>query len=408
MARTARTIKKVRVTAQHIAEARENAKKDLSPSWRDCDSWDADQFSTNFHKALRYYNLRYTGKDLKPVVIKWMNSIGATDEDIATFKRTKDWRCSVTMGAIASCLLKGMTPQRDDFNNGHDSAKWLLDQITRIMQSGQNDSQLAEESNEDTVVTTPVAPAKPTLTIQDRVKDAAIHIVKDIDIAIEEFHINAESFDPNSYRVLGIFKSNNAKPAHVRFIKEFYTPSLNELLELASGNADEQLREGYKHRSKRQIRNLIAFYQEILSACEMLAAEARIVRKPRARKTISKEQVVSTLKYKKTDETLKLVSIDPTTIIGAKELWVFDTKTRKLGKYVAAEFSELSVKGLSIINFDEIKSIQKTLRKPAEQLAAFKAANKVALRKFLDEITTVEIKLNSRINENQILLKALT
>lgn len=75
MARVAKPVKKVRVTAQHIAEARENAKKDLSPSWRDCESWTAEEFSTNFHKALRYYNLRYTGKDLKPTIIKWMSSI---------------------------------------------------------------------------------------------------------------------------------------------------------------------------------------------------------------------------------------------------------------------------------------------------------------------------------------------
>ena len=404
MARVAKPVKKVRVTAQHIAEARENAKKDLSPSWRDCESWTAEEFSTNFHKALRYYNLRYTGKDLKPTIIKWMNSIGITVEDIDAFKRTKDWRCSVTMGAIASCLLKGMTPQRDDFNNGRDSSKWLLEQVTRVITDGKNDSQLVDDTDEETST----APAKTAPTIQERVKDTAIRMVEDIDLAIEEFHVNPTTFDPKSYRVLGILKAQNVKSAHVRFIREFYNPTLNELLELASGNAEEQLREGYKHRSKREIRNLIAFYQEIISACDMLTAEAKVVRKPRVRKVVSKEQQVANLKYKKADDELKLVSVNPTTIIGSKELWVFDTKTRKLGKYVAAEFSELSVKGLSIINFDEVKSIQKTLRKPIDQLAAFKTANKVALRKFLDEINTVDIKLSGRLNENQILLKAST
>ena len=404
MARVAKPVKKVRVTAQHIAEARENAKKDLSPSWRDCESWTAEEFSTNFHKALRYYNLRYTGKDLKPTIIKWMSSIGITVEDIDAFKRTKDWRCSVTMGAIASCLLKGMTPQRDDFNNGRDSSKWLLEQVTRVITDGKNDSQLVDDTDEETST----APAKTAPTIQERVKDTAIRMVEDIDLAIEEFHVNPTTFDPKSYRVLGILKAKSVKPAHVRFIREFYNPTLNELLELASGNAEEQLREGYKHRSKREIRNLIAFYQEIISACDMLTAEAKVVRKPRVRKVVSKEQQVANLKYKKADDELKLVSVNPTTIIGSKELWVFDTKTRKLGKYVAAEFSELSVKGLSIINFDEVKSIQKTLRKPIDQLAAFKTANKVALRKFLDEINTVDIKLSGRLNENQILLKAST
>lgn len=404
MARVAKPVKKVRVTAQHIAEARENAKKDLSPSWRDCESWTAEEFSTNFHKALRYYNLKYTGKDLKPVIIKWMTGIGISIEDIDVFKRTKDWRCSVTMGAIASCLLKGMTPQRDDFNNGRDSSKWLLEQVTRVITDGKNDSQLVDDTDEETST----APAKTAPTIQERVKDAAIRMVEEIDLAIEEFHTNPTTFDPKSYRVLGIFKAQNVKPAHVRFIRDFYNPSLTELLELASGNADEQLREGYKHRSKREIRNLIAFYQEIISACDMLAAEAKVVRKPRVRKVVSKEQQVANLKYKKVDDELKLVSINPTTIIDSKELWIYNTKLRKLGKYVAAEFSDLAVKGTSIINFDEVKSIQKTLRKPIEQLTAFKAANKVALRKFLDEITTVDTKLNGRLNEEIILLKVST
>ncbi|MGA1691745.1 MAG: protein translocase subunit SecD, partial [Sedimenticolaceae bacterium] len=53
-----------------------------------------------------------------------------------------------------------------------------------------------------------------------------------------------------------------------------------------------------------------------------------------------------------------------------KELWIFNTKTRKLVKYVAAEYQELGVKGTSITGFDANTSVQKTLRKPEEQLKA--------------------------------------
>jgi hypothetical protein len=49
--------------------------------------------------------------------------------------------------------------------------------------------------------------------------------------------------------------------------------------------------------------------------------------------------------------------------------------------------------------------VQKTLRKPEEQLKEFKAAGKVQLRKFLDDIRAVDIKLNGRINEDIILLR---
>jgi hypothetical protein len=137
----------------------------------------------------------------------------------------------------------------------------------------------------------------------------------------------------------------------------------------------------------------------------MLAQEAKINKKPRAKKPTDKAKVVAKMKYLKQDDKLKLVSINPQDIIGAKELWVFNTKTRKLGKYVTTEFSELNVKGTTITGFDEFKSVAKTLRKPEEQLKEFKAAGKVVLRKFLDEIKAVDIKMNGRINEDTILLK---
>ena len=67
--------------------------------------------------------------------------------------------------------------------------------------------------------------------------------------------------------------------------------------------------------------------------------------------------------------------------------------------------SGLSVKGTTITGFDPQKSIQKTLRKPLDQLKDFKSAGKVALRKFLDDIPTTETVLNGRINETTVLLK---
>jgi hypothetical protein len=137
----------------------------------------------------------------------------------------------------------------------------------------------------------------------------------------------------------------------------------------------------------------------------MLAQEAKVNKKPRAKKPTDKAKVVAKMKYLKQDETLKLVSINPQDVIGAKELWVYNTKSRKLGRYVVKEFAELGIKGTSIVNYDEIKSVQKTLRKPEEQLKEFKAAGKVQLRKFLDDIKAVDIKLNGRINEEVLLLK---
>jgi hypothetical protein len=389
--------KKTRVTKKQVIAHRTKAVKDYSPVWEGCEAMDADQFMRHFHGAMSYYRLEFSGKDLKPAVIKWMTSVGCTKEDIAAFKKTKDNRCNVTMGAIASCLLRGMPAVREDFNKGRDTTAWLRNEIVEVISQGKNDI------DEDTVVEVKSTVVQPT--IQERVKEAAYRMTEEIEDAIEGFQADPENFDPKAFKMLNLLKGKEVKAAHARIIKDFYSSDLAELEELASGKADEQLREGYSHRSKKQIKNLIAFYQEIMSACDMLAQEAKVNRKPRKTKAVPKEKLVAKLKYMKSNEPLKLVSVNPTDIVGSGELWVFNCKTRKLGRYVAAEFQTLGVKGTTITGFDEFKSIQKTLRKPEEKLKEFKAAGKVQLRKFLDDINATDTKMNGRLNEETILLK---
>lgn len=389
--------KKVRITAKEVAEHRKRAIKDLTPNWEGCESWSGDQFSAFFRRAMDYYRLEADNKSFKPMVVRWMQSIGSAAEDIAAVKKLKDSRFNSTMGGIAGCLLRGMQPIRADFNNGKDAGEWLRGAIVEAIRLGKNDLE-ADEVKE-------VKSTIPQPSIQDRLKETAAKMTEEIEDAIESFQTDPEAFDPKAFKMLNLLRGKGVKAAHARFIKGFYERDLNELLELASGKADEQLREGYSHRSKKQIRKLIDFYQEIAAACDMLGQEAKINRKPRAKKPTDKVKVVSKLKYKKQDDALKLVSVNPVDIIGSKELWIYNTKTRKLGKYVAAEFNELGVKGTSITGFDESKSIMKTLRKPDEKLKEFKSAGKIQLRKFLDEINATEARMNGRINEEILLLK---
>ena len=394
--------KKSRITKKQVTAHRTRAIKDHSPVWENCETWDADTFHRFFKKAMDYYRLESDIKTYKPAVAKWMESVGCTKADITAFKKVKDSRVGTTMGAVACCLNRGMTPQRADFNQGRDTAAWLRAEIVRVISAGKDDI--------DEVEATAIEDAKPavyTPSIQERVKETAYRMTEELEDAIEGFQKDPENFDPKAFKVLNLLKGKQVKAAHARLIKTLYSRDLAELEELASGKADEQLREGYSHRSKKQIKNLIAFYQEIMSACDMLAQEAKVNRAPRAKKSVPTEKIVAKLKYMKSNEPLKLVSVNPTDIIGTGELWIFNTKTRKLGKYVAAEFQTLGVKGTTITGFDEFKSVQKTVRKPEEKLKEFKSAGKVQLRKFLDDINATDTKMNGRINEDTILLKVL-
>ena len=388
---------KTRVTKAQVTAHRTRAVKDHSPVWEGCETWDEGRFYKHFRNSMNYYRLESEIKTYKPTVIKWMTDTGCTKSDIAAFKKVKDNRIGTTMGAVAACLNRGMTPQRADFNKGRDTAEWLRNEISRVINEGKDDTEGEEKVEVKKDVYTP--------TIQERLREVAIGMTEEIEKAYESFQTDPENFDPKAFKVLNLLKSQQAKAAHARIIRDFYARDLAELEELASGGGCEQLREGYSHRSKKQIKAFIQFLTEIKNACEMLTQEAKVNRAPRKTKAVSKDKLVAKLKYMKTNEPLKLVSINPTDIIGAKELWVYNTKSRKLGKYVANEYQDLAVKGTSIMNFSEALSICKTLRKPEEKLKEFKAAGKVQLRKFLEDINATDTRMNGRINEETILLK---
>jgi hypothetical protein len=386
--------------AKHLAAARAKVGKDLSPKWDNTLDLSTDQYARHFRISMEWYRLESSGKELKPKVINWMSAKGYSKTDIANFKKSKDSRCSPTMGAIAACLLKGMPEQRADWNEGRSSAEWLKTSIQKVIDESKYDvdEEAAAEASEAN---------KPSVyipSIQERLREAAIGMTEEIEDAIELFQEDPEAFDPKAFKLLNLLKAKGAKAAHTRIIRNFYSSNLDELIE-AANTKDEQLKEGYAHLSKAQLKKITAFYQEIISACDMLGQEAKVNRKPRAKKVVPADKLVSKLKYMKTNEPLKLVSINPADIVGAKELWIFNIKTRKIGKYVADEYKELGVKGTTVTGFNINLSVQKTLRKPEEQLKEFKAAGKVQLRKFLDDIKAVDIKLNGRINEDTILLK---
>ena len=378
---------------------RENAKRDYSPKWDGCENWNESQFLRYFHSAMQYYRMESNNKELKAKVIDWMGKNGYDRATISAFKKTKDNRCGTTVGSIAACLLRGMQSCRLDFNQGRDTATWLGAEIAKVIAEGKDDI--------DDSAPVEVKASGPVITIQERVRDAAMLMTEELENAYEAFQLDPEGFDPKAFKVLNLLKGKGSKAAHARIIRDFYARDLAELEELASGKADEQLKEAYGHRTKKQIKAFIAFLKEIESACTMLMEEAKINRAPRKAKVVSKDKLVAKLKYLKSNEPLKLVSINPADIIGAKELWTYNTKNRKLGKYVASDFHDLGVKGTSITGFDEVKSVQKTLRKPVDQLKEFKAAGKVQLRKFLEDINAVDTKMNGRINAEIMLLKVV-
>jgi len=389
-------VKKEKITSVSI---RENAKRDYSPKWDGAETWTGEQFLRHFQGAMRYYRMESSGKELKPKIIDWMGRNGYVKADIQAFKNTRDGRCELTIGAIAASLIKGMPDVHPEFNNGRSTVEWLKAEITRIVASGEYDEVPADEVK---VIKTPAQ----VFNIQDRIREQAGEMSEELDYAIDSWIVDPETFDPKAIKIFNLLRGKGVKAAQARYIKGFFQSGYNELLQLASGEADEQLREAYKHNSRKNVKKLIDFYASIMAACDQIAAEAKVLKKPRAAKVKPAEEIVKKLKFMLSDPKLSVTSVPPATIIGAQGVVVLNVKTRKIGYYIAKSSEGISVKNSSLTNFTE-KSMQKTMRKPAEQVKEFKEQNtqKRFETWFAKNVKTTETLLNGRFSEDTIILK---
>jgi hypothetical protein len=378
---------------------RENAKRDHSPKWDAVAELTAEQYADHFRTAMKYYRMESSAKDLKIKVIDWMGRNDYSKADIQAFKKTKDWRSHLTMGSIAASLIKGMPDVRQGFNQNKSSVEWLKNEIANVIDNGKYDV-------EDVVVNKTAKVAAPVVNIQDRIREQAGDMCEEIDYAIDSWIMDPEAFNPKDIKIVNLLKGKGAKAAQARYIKGFFASGLAELQELASGNADDQLKEGYKHVSRKNVKKLIDFYESIAQACEQIAAEAKVLKKPRAAKVKPAEEIVKKLKFMLTDTKLGVTSVPPATIVGAQGVVVLNVKTRKIGYYIAKSSEGIGVKNSSVTNFTE-KSVQKTMRKPAEQVKEFKEQNTQRRFEtwFTKGVKTTETVLNGRFSEDTIILK---
>ena len=260
-------------------------------------------------------------------------------------------------------------------------------------------------------------------TIQERIADQAKDACEAIEEWLDGFVSDKKNFDPKGFNFVKHFANMKISQAHARKIKGYYTSEyeeaqliqklptpgeINRIKDEREKDMAQQLREGYSHLTKKDAKAYLEALETLMGACDVVIESSKATRKPRVRKAPSKEKLVAKLKYKEKDDKLQIVSVNPLELLEATEVWVYNTKTRKLGKYIADEYQKImNVKGTSIVGFDENKSIQKTLRKPDETLKEFKKAGKVKLRTFMDDIKTTDIKLNGRLNSDTIILKCV-
>ena len=240
--------------------------------------------------------------------------------------------------------------------------------------------------------------SRPKISIQDRIQNQVEDYVSVLEGQADDF---VSSDYKLKYDVYNDLISRGCKSVHARKMRPLYRDCYNDLVDVYN-KEDDFNQEAYGHLKPKHQKKLMDFYGIIVDDIDRVIKNATAQRKPRKKKTHSAERLVGKLKYQEEFKKLKLVSVNPEKIIGATELWVFNTRYNRLGVYRAVNSVRgFSVKGCTIQHFDENESVQKTARKPKE---ALNVLNKRSLKAMFKNMKTKEQSLTGRINAQTILL----
>lgn len=356
------------------------------PTWPDAETqhvWTPNQRNRALGDAFRWYTLTQENKRVNEFIAEWLDTMPKRKQ-LAQIVR-KYGRFSPTFGWLCRAATVGYQLQMRDLRKLHAAISECV----------------SENLSKHTDAVQPVVTKKPT--IQDRINEKMRECMGEVAGAFDDFITAGYEGTPNMVKLLIQF---NVPQARVKEIAAGLESQYAEI-KLVQAGTDEQLNEAYRHLGKRQINRMADWLktaQEQVWSYNTLKASSR---KPKARKGQTPQKMVSKVKYMPKCAELKIESIDPVDILKATELWVYDVKKRKLGVYLVDDTqNSLYVKGSKIFGYSEARSVTKTLRKPETQLKELMAAGKPASKKWFSELKAVENKMNGRITEQMLLLKA--
>lgn len=344
-----------------------------------------EKYRSDLIGALNYYNANHDDKEKK----KWFLAyIAQTDKKLAVAMNKLDEDLFRHAGIIARMLMREEPIQEKELS----FLKERTEVLTKLVDNPEEAKQSRFVAAKQTKVDAPV------VSLQDRIKEKAHEIAGELDGMIDDFILEDKTFDAKE-----MMKRLNASGPVAKVMSTFWDSTIAELKEVLEGN-DKQLVEGYSHLKKAKIKKFLALVESIKDACGNQVQVAKATRKPRARKEKPASQIVAKMKFKKEDTEYGIKSISAASIVNAQELWVFNTKYRKVQVYRADDPKGLSVKGTSIIGWDVEKSGSKMMRKP-EQIMAYPTMGKREINNAFKALTTMQQKVNGRINEECVLLK---
>jgi hypothetical protein len=338
--------------------------------------------------AYNWYGYVCDKKQAKKWIVQWLTA-NKQEKLAKQFNSVKDCWIPTTAGWLARMQETGLELEAKEL-------EWIVTTVKKAIEASV--ASAVKDEAEDKPKTN-----KPN--IQEIMIERAHLAGGDIDGLWDEY-ISGDIKSNQKPKIQQFLADRNILAQHVHIIKDQWLKEQAEFKEAVAGT-DADLSEAYGCYTKTQLKNMINYCAAVIAELDAYHQSKKAKVGVRKKKPVPPEKQVSKLKLLRKFEEFKLETVEPTKILKSSEMWVYNTKNRKLQYYVADEYAKMfTVKGTSILGFDTNKSAQKTLRKPQEVLKELRMSGKPDSRKLFDKLKTTSTAVNGRFNENLIIIKA--
>lgn len=344
--------------------------------------------------AFFYYNYFNAGKHFKKDLIKYAkDELKFTKDKLQLLDDAPDWTAELQSGALLRMRSRGLTLRDNEFQYINNTLeKMMLATTRKIKETAAEDAKDAANGHIKREI----------ISVQERLRmkiDSTV--LGDLEDMLDQW-IKGES--PS----IDIYEAMKAAILPAMASKHIIDWANKHLVEIqgAINKTDPQLVEGYSHLTLKRKKEFVSWFEGIIADAQRFGTNTKTVRKARTKKPVSLEKQVSKLKYLKESPEHKLVSINPSLIIGATELWTYNVRYKTLTRYIAESGLGFEIKGTSLNKFNTTESQSRTLRKPEETLSEVLSSSKTKAAKLFASLTTKPKEPNGRINEDTIILKA--
>ena len=345
-----------------------------------------DRFSKSVYEAMRHYSYFYGQKDYVSWTVDWVKS--NRPSDLKSYKAGEDWRTSSTLGSLVRIHSMG-APIPESY------VDFINKQIDTVVSFGK----INIESTVEEVVSD--APAVKKKNPSELLREKTLGVLGEIEGFIDE-HLDG-SLDKN-FSLYTHLKGIDAAAQTARDIAKAYREMEAELTELIVEKT-EDLVEGYSHLTLSQQKKLLKLVSGFISDSEKFVLSKKATRKPRAKKATPATKQAEKVIYQKESTDYKITSTSPAHIVGATEVYLFNTKTRVLKYLVTDKREGFIISGTSIKNYDKELSFKKKLRKPEETIDSINKVTRIRALKAFKALKTAETPTDARINSDTIILK---